>query len=322
MRAVLASLVLLVAGCTAPPVEEREPLVYLTLHGEDVSVGAAVISRASGRKIVVEPGIEDPIVLNLGGVRWRVALERLWEEGLCRVVKQADGSFLVKRPQAVEARFERAHLHGLLRYAAGCAGVNAVVASDVAESVSFDFHEIPNRVGFLHQLHRLIEHFRLETVQVGAVLVVSHAHLVDDIPEGQNNDPIWVYAEKAPAEGWFDLMERVTGRRVDHGLAPISVGIRVEAPVDDVLRATALASRVSRRKPLEDLLPLPTDPSSAIGPLTLQGSVSRGNESWALVNGRVVTEGDRLTSDVSVVRNGGPCLWLSEEGTTFVVQAH
>src|SRR5271155_1992562 len=137
MRVFLASLVLLVAGCAAPPVEEKESPVSLYLQGEDVSVGAAIISSASGRKIVVEPGIEHPVVLALSRVPWREALERLCDVSRCNLVDRPDGFLGVERLAPVEKKLDSVLLADVLRDVAHSAWENVVVATDVTDRVSF-----------------------------------------------------------------------------------------------------------------------------------------------------------------------------------------
>src|SRR5208282_5339438 len=85
----------------APPVEGKEPLVYMTLQGEDVSVAVAEIARVSGRSIEVKAGIELPVCVAFHGVPWREALREIVEESECAPSNTAEQNIVLVRPKSV-----------------------------------------------------------------------------------------------------------------------------------------------------------------------------------------------------------------------------
>ncbi len=309
MRAPLA-LLLLLAACAAPPAEERERFVDLSCDGEDIALVMAAIARVAHREIVVEPGVQDPIVVELHRVSWRTAICEVARAGRCDLEEQPDGSFVVTRPEAVPVHLADVPLDRLLRYAAAEAGKGVVVADDVRDLVSVDTYDLGTRGDAERVVRWLVGRHRLSATAAGDVRVISREELALDVSEGDKGEPAQFMAWKAPAPAWFALLERITGRKVAHGRAPLTLH-RVRACPDDVLRATALASRVRQpRKRLEDLPPLTRLPSGEWITATLQATVTRVENPLALVDGRVLAEGDELLPGV-VVRS------INEESLTL-----
>jgi len=170
----------------------------------------------------------------------------------------------------------------------------------VSERVTLKTEVLGSKGGWEHYFQWLLDRYRLHRVRVGRLLLVSHAPLeLDNVPAG-SSPVMFFWADRAPADAWFALLEQITGRHVEHGAAPISI-CTDHACADDVLRATALASRVpSRRKALEDLAPMVTLRSGKRFRFTYQACAMSNGRSFALVNGRVLGVGDELVPGVKL----------------------
>jgi hypothetical protein len=310
MRAPFALSLVLLAACAAPPTEERERFVDLSCDGEDVAEAMAAIARVAHREIVVENGVQDPIVVELHRTSWRTAIYEVARAGRCDVDELPNGSFVVSRPEAVPVHLADVPLDRVLRFAAAEAGKGIVVAADVKGLVSVDTYDLGTRGDAERVVRWLLARHHLSATAAGDVRVISREALPLDVSEGDKGEPAQFMAWKAPAAGWFALLERLMGRKVSHGRAPLTIH-RLRALPDDVLRATALASRVHQpRRPLQDLRPLTKLPSGEWITATLQATVTRVEQPLALVDGRVVAEGDELLPGV-VVRS------INEESLTL-----
>jgi hypothetical protein len=203
----------------------------------------------------------------------------------------------------------------VVAYAAIEARKDALVASDVHGRASLDVSVDGTEEDAELVLDRFLREQGLSSVHVGDLVVASRAPLAPCVPEGDARWLAFFRAWRAPAGAWFDLLERATGRRVEHGDGTIDLSV-VGVRADDVLRATAILSRAPHpRKQLEDLPPVLVLPSGRSVTWRLQATLTRWNGSLAIVDGRVLAAGDEIAPGVRVAAIGDHWLELQEGGS-------
>jgi hypothetical protein len=144
----------------------------------------------------------------------------------------------------------------------------------------------------LHSYHR---------VQLGSVEVLSRDDLGPVSTESAGENPqVCLVVLNAPAEGVLALLERVTGRHLDHGAAPITFQPRIVKALD-AQRACALASRAHARHALRDLPETCMRKSGCECVLGLQATLKTSDKRFALVNGRAVAEGEEVLPGLKLV---------------------
>jgi len=144
-------------------------------------------------------------------------------------------------------------------------------------------------------------------VRVGPLFVASREDLGAVATEPLDVGPVCSFlAFDAPGEGLLALLERATGRHIEHGDAPITLGSG-NATLLQIHEACALASRCRGRpaKPLAPLWGYPLSVTLLSGrELTLDFRASLWNTErpLALVNGRVLGEGEELFPGLRLVK--------------------
>jgi type IV pilus assembly protein PilQ len=102
------------------------------------------ISRQAGVNIVIDPGIEDRVTIDLEDVEWRQALDLVVEAAGCVVVRK--GTVLkVEKPPRVYFAFENADVQKVIDTIAKISGANIVVAPEVQGSITLRLRDIPWR---------------------------------------------------------------------------------------------------------------------------------------------------------------------------------
>ncbi len=307
MKALALTFLVLLAACAAPPETPAGDRIDLVAQDEDLRAVVGRIERVSGRRIVLGDDVDESVTVHLHQVRWRDALELVARAYACAVFESDEGTLFVVQGSAVTIRLKDRPLRDCVRTLAARAGLGVVVASDVDGTASVNVHDcgLPRHLARI--LARFLDEHGLHGTRVGSLLVVSKGPL--DVPAPPAGPPAAAralgptatfVAWHAPARGWFELLRRVTGETVEHGDAPIDVNLR-DASVEEVARATALASRVPRpRKIFEDLPPMVELASGQVVVLGLQAVVTRIERPLALIDGHVYAPGEAIRPGLRV----------------------
>jgi hypothetical protein len=133
-----AALVVVVLGGTCPlaPAQDADaPRVDLAVDGEDLAKVLADLGRAGDTAIVLDPGIEERVRVNLRQIRWDEAVEVVARMTGCRVEKRR-GWWRVHQPALVTFSCQDAPVKDALRTVARLGRLDLVIAPDVAGTVS------------------------------------------------------------------------------------------------------------------------------------------------------------------------------------------
>lgn len=299
MRAVLVIVALILTGCAAEP-EPREARVSLAFA--DVTVGDAVMAIVSQARETVEVA-PDAIARVSGSFRrvppgaalavlaWRTQ-GTVWNLGF---FQRSRYLFWAEAQPRADVPLIR-----IAQDLAASTNEHLVLASDVERHSPID----PSRLGAAIDgddvLGTALAPFGIHACRVGAITVLSSVDLGSTAAVSCSGPSGVFLALHAPAAAWFALLERVTGRRFEHGDAPIDVDLW-SVRGDEVAVATALASRAPHpKKPLEDMPPSVTLPSGRVIAVPLQATFVARERALALIDGRILEPGDTLVSGVSI----------------------
>jgi uncharacterized protein YceK len=299
VRTALALTALLLAGCASvDDAPRRDQRVTVAFEDTDARDALAMVGAAAGATVTVEGVPDHRVSAAFTRVCPSAALQILaWRSG-CTVTSHSwrwhlDLSFRVE-PEQPGARHT---LEEIASNLAGDCGERVILATDVDPAEPMDPSRLAKTVDGSAVLDTALAPFGLHATRVGTIEVLSRA----DLGAGANTAPLEPSADfrawNAPANGWFAMLERVTGKHVEHGDAPID--LRLHGSAEEVQLATAVASRApSPAKRLEELPPSVTLASGRVVVVPLQALYMGRQRTLAVVGGRVVEPGDRLSPGV------------------------
>jgi len=119
----------------------------LTLRLKDRELRDVVqsIRRKTSANIIMDPGIEAPVTIDLQDVPWRQALSLVAEQAGC-IVTEADGGVLkVEKPPRVYFAFENTDIQKVIDTISKISGANIVVAPEVKGTITVRLKNIPWR---------------------------------------------------------------------------------------------------------------------------------------------------------------------------------
>jgi type IV pilus assembly protein PilQ len=104
------------------------------------------IQRKTNANIIMEPGIEGTVTIDLQDVHWRQALTLVAEQAGCVVTESQQGGVLkVEKPPRVYFAFENTDIQKVIDTIAKISGANIVVAPEVKGTITVRLKNIPWR---------------------------------------------------------------------------------------------------------------------------------------------------------------------------------
>ena len=124
---------------------DRASRLTLRLKDRDLRDVVASIRRKANVNIIMEPGIDATVTIDLQDVYWRQALDLVVEQADC-VVTELDGGVLkVEKPPRITFAFENADIKKVIDTIAKISGANIVVAPEVKGEITLRLKNIPWR---------------------------------------------------------------------------------------------------------------------------------------------------------------------------------
>jgi type IV pilus assembly protein PilQ len=124
---------------------DRASRLTLRLKDRDLRDVVASIRKKASVNIIMEPGIESTVSIDLADVHWRQALELVAEQADC-VVTELDGGVLkVEKPPRCTFAFENADIGMVIDTIAKISGANIATAPEVKGQISLRLKNIPWR---------------------------------------------------------------------------------------------------------------------------------------------------------------------------------
>jgi len=127
-----------------PAAGQERPRQVFDLYAEERPLPDVVdeIARRSGRNIVVEAGVDDPVTIDLRQVSWRQALELVAERTDCDVKRLGGGVLILTRPPRMHVRLVDADVQTALLMLAEYGEKSIVIAPDVRGTVSLELRNV------------------------------------------------------------------------------------------------------------------------------------------------------------------------------------
>lgn len=124
---------------------DRASRLTLRLKDRDLRDVVASIRKKASVNIIMEPGIESTVSIDLADVHWRQALDLVAEQADC-VVTELDGGVLkVEKPPRCTFAFENADIGMVIDTIGKISGANIVTAPEVKGQISLRLKNIPWR---------------------------------------------------------------------------------------------------------------------------------------------------------------------------------
>ena len=132
-------------GVSSQSEGDRASRLTLRLRDRDLREVVQSIRRKTSSNIIMEPGIEESVTIDLQDVHWRQALSLVAEQAQC-IVTEADGGVLkVEKPPRVYFAFENTDIQKVIDTIAKISGANIVVAPEVKGTITVRLKNIPWR---------------------------------------------------------------------------------------------------------------------------------------------------------------------------------
>lgn len=124
---------------------DRANRLTLKLKDRDLRDVVSSIKKKANVNIIMDPGIEAAVTIDLQDVHWRQALGLVAEQAGC-IVTEADGGVLkVEKPPRVYFAFENTDIQKVIDTIAKISGANIVVAPEVKGTITVRLKNIPWR---------------------------------------------------------------------------------------------------------------------------------------------------------------------------------
>lgn len=124
---------------------DRASRLTMRLKDRDLRDVVSNIRRKANVNIIMDPGIEATVTIDLQDVPWRQALELVAEQAECVVVEAAAGVLKVEKPPRITFAFENADIQKVIDTIAKISGANIVVAPEVQGNITLRLKNIPWR---------------------------------------------------------------------------------------------------------------------------------------------------------------------------------
>jgi len=126
---------------------EGDSASRLTLRLKDRDLREVVqsIRRKTNSNIIMDPGIEAPVTIDLQDVHWRQALSLVAEQAGCIVSESEGGVLKIEKPPRVYFAFENTDIQKVIDTIAKISGANIVVAPEVKGTITVRLKNIPWR---------------------------------------------------------------------------------------------------------------------------------------------------------------------------------
>lgn len=158
---------------------DRASRLTLKLRDRDLREIVASIRRKTNANIIMDPGIEAPITIELADIHWRQALELVAEQGGC-IVRELEGGILkVEQPPPVYFAFENTDIQKVIDTIAKISGANIVVNPDVQGQITVRLKNVPWR----HALDACVKTLGFVVVEEdrGILRVVPASNIQQDL---------------------------------------------------------------------------------------------------------------------------------------------
>ena len=124
---------------------DRASRLTLKLKDRDLRDVVQIMQRKANANIIMDPGIEAAVTIELQDVHWREALKLVAEQAGC-IVSEGDGGVLkVEKPPRVYFAFENTDIQKVIDTIAKISGANIVVAPEVKGTITVRLKNIPWR---------------------------------------------------------------------------------------------------------------------------------------------------------------------------------
>ncbi|MGE3172952.1 MAG: hypothetical protein AB7O97_10040 [Planctomycetota bacterium] len=124
---------------------DRASRLTLRLKDRDLRDVVASIRRKASVNIIMDPGIDATVTVDLADVHWRQALEIVAEQAECVVAEVEGGVLRVEKPPRITFAFENADIKKVIDTIAKISGANIVVAPEVRGEITLRLKNIPWR---------------------------------------------------------------------------------------------------------------------------------------------------------------------------------
>ena len=124
---------------------DRASRLTLRLKERDLRDVVASIAKKANVNIIMDPGIEANVSVDLADVHWRQALDLVAEQADCVVAEQEGGVLKVEKPPRITFAFENADIGMVIDTISKLSGANIVVAPEVKGTISLRLKNIPWR---------------------------------------------------------------------------------------------------------------------------------------------------------------------------------
>ena len=124
---------------------DRASRLTLRLKDRDLRDVVQSIRRKTNANIIMAPGIEEAVTIDLHDVYWRQALSLVVEQAGCIVTEGAAGVLKIEKPPRVYFAFENTDIQKVIDTIAKISGANIVVAPEVKGTITVRLKNIPWR---------------------------------------------------------------------------------------------------------------------------------------------------------------------------------
>ena len=132
-------------GVSSPAEGDLTSRLTLRLKDRDLREVVESIRRKTNANIIMEPGIEEPVTIDLQDIHWRLALNLVAEQAGCIVSEGDAGVLRIEKPPRVYFAFEDTDIAKVIDTIAKISGANIVVAPEVKGTISVRLKNIPWR---------------------------------------------------------------------------------------------------------------------------------------------------------------------------------
>lgn len=132
-------------GVSSQSEGDRASRLTLRLKDRDLRDVVQSIRRKTNANIIMDPGIEEPVTIDLHDVYWRQALSLVVEQAGCIVTEGAAGVLKIEKPPRVYFAFENTDIQKVIDTIAKISGANIVVAPEVKGTITVRLKNIPWR---------------------------------------------------------------------------------------------------------------------------------------------------------------------------------
>src|SRR5262245_17528229 len=124
---------------------DRASRLTLRLRDRDLRDVVASIRRKANVNIIMDPGIEATVTVDLQDVHWRQALDIVAEQADCVVTEMQGGVLKIEKPPRITFAFENADIKKVIDTIAKISGANIVTSPEVKGEITLRLKNIPWR---------------------------------------------------------------------------------------------------------------------------------------------------------------------------------